>query len=101
MFFHYLGRLYQTNFLSILGLAAAMVRHANLLLPLALASPASYLGRYLRARPEIVEVIYGRFIAANWDASKKLRVAIGHIGTVAEMAGIIDLPSDEVERLID
>lgn len=100
MILYYLRRLAASKAGKCLALAIAIVRHANLLFPLVFAHPASRIGRYLRFRPEILEFVYGRFIAANWDASTKVRTAISHVNTVAKIGGILDFQSDEVEELI-
>ncbi|MBR0687005.1 DUF535 family protein [Bradyrhizobium manausense] len=84
-----------------MALAFALLRHANLLLPWIFASRTSGFGRYLRARPEIIEIVYGRFIAANWDAATKTRTAQSHVETVAAIGGIADVEPEAVADLIE
>ncbi|OKO75147.1 DUF535 family protein [Bradyrhizobium sp. AS23.2] len=101
MFFYYLSRIANTKIANSLALAFAILRHANLLFPLVFASRKSDLARYLRARPEIVEIVYGRFIADNWDAATKLRTALSHVETVAAIGGAVDTETDLVTDLIE
>lgn len=101
MLFHYLSRMASAKFATSLALAFALLRHANLLLPWIFAPRMSSLARYLRARPEIIEIVYGRFIAANWDAAAKTRTAQSHVETVAAIGGIVDVEPEAVADLIE
>ena len=100
MLFYYLSRVSGTKAAKSLALAFALLRHANLLLPWILAPQGSGLARYLRARPEIIEIVYGRFISANWDAAAKMRTAQSHIETVTALGGIVDFDAEAVVDLI-
>lgn len=79
----------------------AAVKHADLLAPLLFARRSSPLGRYVQHRPEIVEIVYGRFISANWDAATKIRTALDHVETVTLIGSAIDVPEGVVFDLID
>lgn len=95
------SRVINTKIVSSLALAVAILRHAHLLLPLIFAPRGSALARYVRARPEVVGVVYGRFISANWDAATKLRTALNHVETVAAIRGGIEADADLVTDLIE
>jgi uncharacterized protein VirK/YbjX len=82
------------------GFAMALVRHANLVVPILLKGRSSAIGRYFRSRPELLELLYGRFIAQNWSPSTKLRSAVSHVETVASLGPPVDFPADQLVELI-
>lgn len=87
---YYLSRIARAKLVRSLALALALFRHINLLLPWIIAPRASGLARYFLRRPEIIEIVYGRFISANWDAATKVRTAQSHVETVAAIGGAVD-----------
>ncbi|MBR0995468.1 DUF535 family protein [Bradyrhizobium japonicum] len=101
MFSYFVSRIANTKIVSGVALGLAILRHAHLLKPLLLARRASALGRYIRARPEIIEIVYGRFISANWDAATKVNTAISHVETVEAIGGALSAEADVVTDLIE
>ncbi|MGY3346701.1 uncharacterized protein VirK/YbjX [Bradyrhizobium sp. USDA 4459] len=80
---------------SMVGFVLAMIRHARLVLPILMSRPSSAVGRYFRSRPELLELLHGRFIADNWDEPTKLRAALNHIETVRAIGYPLDFPPDQ------
>jgi uncharacterized protein VirK/YbjX len=101
MLSHIWSRLTSSSVTRTAAAGLSLVRHAHLLAPILLARPGSRLNRYWRARPEILEMVYGPYMAANWDASTKIRRVLDHNDTVAKIGGILDTPPDEVADLIE
>ncbi|WP_027516198.1 DUF535 family protein [Bradyrhizobium sp. WSM1417] len=101
MFSYFFSRIAHTKIVSSLALGLAILRHAHLLKRMLFARRASALGRYLRVRPEIIEIVYGRFISANWDAATKLNTAISHVETVEAIGGALGAEADIVTDLIE
>jgi uncharacterized protein VirK/YbjX len=97
----YRSRIKITSLAQGAAVAVSWIRYAHLLLPLLLSERGSKLNNYLRARPEVLAMVYGPYLAANWDATKKIRTVISHIETVAEIGGIVDIPPDTVLDLVD
>lgn len=93
-------RIRNASFIKTLAVTISVIRHLRLLLPLLLSRPGSKLYNYLRARPEILEMVYGPYIAANWDARTKITRVVDHCETVAAIGGIIDFPPETVVDLI-
>ncbi|MCG2633020.1 DUF535 family protein [Bradyrhizobium sp. WYCCWR 13023] len=98
---HYWRRVRRTPLAKAASAGLSMLRHARLLLPFMAARPGTRLNAYLRARPEILEMVHGPYLAADWDAATKIGRVIDHLETVSEIAGIVDMPPDTVVDLID
>ena len=60
----------------------------------------SNLRRLLRARPEILEMVYRPYLAVNWDAPTRFARIVDHCETVAKIGGIMDFPPDTLVNLI-
>jgi uncharacterized protein VirK/YbjX len=88
------------NFFKTLSVTASIIRNHKLLLPLLLSRPDSELGKLLRARPEILEMVHGPYLAANWDAKTKIARLVDHCGTVAAIGGAIHFPANAFVELI-
>lgn len=82
------------------GFAVAVVRHANLVIPILFKGRSTGLGRYFRSRPELLELLYGRFVAQNWSASTKLLAALNHVETVTALGRPVDFPPDQHVELL-
>lgn len=98
---YYSQRVRRTPLAKAASAGLSMLRHARLLLPLLAARPGTALNSYVRARPEIMEMVHGPFLAADWDAATKIGRIINHLETVSELPGIVDMPPDTVVDLID
>ena len=60
----------------------------------------SNLRRLLRARPEILEMVYRPYLAVNWDAPTRFARIVDHCETVAKIGGIMDFPPDTLVNLM-
>ena len=65
---HFWAKLRDSSVKKTASAGLSLVCKAHLLAPILLARPGSRLNNLLRARPEILEVVHGPYLAANWDA---------------------------------
>lgn len=66
-----------------------------------LAPSKSRIGRYVRARPELLRLPYVNFISVNWSVPTRIRRARSHIETTAGIGGIFRASPSEVAVLIE
>jgi uncharacterized protein VirK/YbjX len=97
---HFWFRIKGSSIADVTAVTFSIVRHARLLKPLLLSMPGSRQNDLLRARPEVLEMVHGRYLAANWGAKEKISTVLSHLETVAEIGGVVDFPPDVVVDLI-
>ena len=71
-----------------------------LCLPLLLGRRSNGLTGVIRSRPEILEMLYTPYLAANWDAQTRFARIIDHCKTVKEIGGVFCFPANEVVDVV-
>src|SRR4051812_19316075 len=67
-----------------------LIKHIRACSPLIFARRGSALDGFLKPRPEILEMLYTPYLAANWDAKTRFARIIDHCETVKAIGGVFD-----------
>jgi uncharacterized protein VirK/YbjX len=78
----------------------SLFRHLPALLPLLTARRGSVLHGVIKARPEILEMVYTPYLSSTWDARTRLARITDHCKTVKAIGGILDFPADTVADVV-